>query len=111
MIEPSLTASRILLFDCAVLTSRMNQRPESLSYRTRGSVVMKPTRTELKKESMSASNCPTAPVLLLKTRIRPLTASKYCVGPAAPIASGGNALVSAKVAAVKVRLGDGVKEG
>src|SRR5882762_2643440 len=51
--------------------------------------------TEAKKTSGSALTTASAvPVVLLKVLRRPLTKRKNCVGPAAPIVSGGNAPVS-----------------
>ena len=44
------------------------------------------------------------PVVLLNVRRRPLTKSKNCVGPTAPIESGGKAPVSVSVAAVNSML-------
>src|SRR5512135_3187777 len=43
-----------------------------------------------------------APVDFTKLRMRPLTATMNCVGPTAPIESGGKAFVSASVAPVKL---------
>src|SRR3954451_18704466 len=59
--------------------------------------------TDAKKTSGSALITPSvAPVVLLKVRRRPLTKTTNCVGPTAPIESGGNAPVSASVAPVKL---------
>src|SRR6266536_834546 len=59
--------------------------------------------TELKKLSVVVLRTPSAlPVLLLNVRTLPLMTTRNCVGPAAPIESGGNPLVSARVAAVKL---------
>src|SRR5438132_5439943 len=59
--------------------------------------------TELKNKSVSVSRTPSAtPVDLLKVRIRPLTATMNCVGPTAPMVSGGKAAVSVRTAPVKV---------
>src|SRR5437867_10821185 len=72
--------------------------------------------TEAKKLSVVVLRTPSArPVALLKVLIRPFTATTNCVGPIAPVESGGNAPVSASVAPVKfvdgvcaaARLGDG----
>ena len=50
---------------------------------------------ELKKTSGSTLTTPSAtPVVLLKVLSRPLTNRKNCVGPTAPMVSGGNAPVS-----------------
>src|SRR2546421_172124 len=58
--------------------------------------------TDAKNTSVSALITPSAtPVVLLKVRTRPLTWTTNCVGPAAPIVSGGNAPVSLSVAPVK----------
>src|SRR5947208_15240537 len=57
--------------------------------------------TEAKKLSVVVLRTPSArPVALLKVLIRPFTATTNCVGPIAPIESGGNAPVSATVAPV-----------
>src|SRR5215210_4129225 len=61
--------------------------------------------TDAKKTSGSALITPSAaPVVLLKVLRRPLTKTTNCVGPTAPIVSGGNAPVSASVAPRKVVL-------
>src|ERR1051325_3484406 len=58
--------------------------------------------TDWKKISVSTLSTPSAmPVLLSKLRIRLLMATMNCVGPAAPMVSGGKAL-SARVAAVSL---------
>src|SRR6266568_3211906 len=60
--------------------------------------------TELKKLSVPALRTPSAPpVLLLNVRMRPLITTRNCVGPTAPIESGGKPLASARVAAVKLK--------
>src|SRR6266567_8288240 len=60
--------------------------------------------TELKKLSVVVLSTPSAaPVLLLKVRTLPLMTTRNCVGPAAPIESGGKPLASARVAAVKLK--------
>src|SRR5439155_23982079 len=83
-----------------------NQRPESRSYRIRGSLVKfgeTGVITEAKKLSIVVSRTPSAtPVALLKVLIRPLTATTNWLGPTAPIESGGKAPVSASVAPVKL---------
>src|SRR5439155_8301074 len=59
--------------------------------------------TEEKNTSVSRFSTPSAtPVDLLKERMRPLTATMYCVGPTSPMLSGGKAPVSASVAPVKL---------
>src|SRR6266568_2413937 len=59
--------------------------------------------TELKKLSVPVSRTPSAPpVPLLNVRTRPLITTRNCVGPTAPIESGGKPLASARVAAVKL---------
>src|SRR5438552_5752233 len=59
--------------------------------------------TELKKLSVPVLRTPSAaPVLLLNVRTLPLITTRNCVGPTAPIASGGKPLASARVAAVKL---------
>src|SRR5437773_10544126 len=85
-----------------------NQRLVRRSYLTFGSLVKlrPPTGNgdmiDAKKTSVSALTTPSAtPVALLKVRTRPLTWTTNCVGPAAPIVSGGKAPVSASVAPVK----------
>ena len=51
--------------------------------------------TEAKNASGLTFNTPSAtPVVLLKDLSRPLISIMYCVGPTAPILSGGNAPVS-----------------
>src|SRR5438309_9538798 len=68
-----------------------NQRPEKWSYRTRGSVVRLPDgRTDAKNTSLSALMTPSAVPALVNVLNRPLIVTKNCVGPAAPIVSGGN---------------------
>src|SRR5437763_6554174 len=57
--------------------------------------------TEEKNESRLAFSEPTAPALL-KTRIRPLTVTRNCDGPTAPMLSGGTNPESASVAPVKL---------
>src|SRR3989442_2389059 len=58
---------------------------------------------DAKKTSVSTLSTPSAtPVVLLKLRIRPLSAMMNWVGPTVPIVSGGKALVSKSVAAVKL---------
>src|SRR5439155_22787189 len=60
--------------------------------------------TELKKLSVVVLSTPSAaPVLLLKVRTLPLMTTRNCVGPTAPIESGGKPLASARVAAVKLK--------
>src|SRR5262245_56486914 len=60
--------------------------------------------TELKNESVSVSMPPSAvPVVLLNERTRPLRAMMNCVGPTAPMVSGGQPEQSLKFAAVKLR--------
>jgi hypothetical protein len=60
-------------------------------------------RTESKKVSSEESRTPSAtPVAFANVRMRPLTPTRNCEGPAAPIVSGGNAFVSAEVAARKL---------
>src|SRR4051812_10861598 len=79
------------------------QRAERWSNRTRGYAVDCPLRTESKKVSVAASRTPSAaPDDLRKVRMRPFRATRICVGPAAPIVSGGKAFVSAEVAARKL---------
>src|SRR5690349_11933119 len=59
--------------------------------------------TEAKKLSIVVLSTPSAaPVVLSKERRRPLMATMNCVGPTAPIVSGGYAPVSARVAPVKL---------
>src|SRR5437867_10499096 len=59
--------------------------------------------TELKKLSVVVLRTPSAaPVLLSNVRTRPLMTTRNCVGPTAPIGSGGKPLASASVAAVKL---------
>ena len=59
--------------------------------------------TELKKLSVVVLRTPSAlPVLLLNVRTLPLMTTRNCVGPTAPMESGGKPLVSARVAAVKL---------
>src|ERR1041384_6881589 len=59
--------------------------------------------TDAKNPSVSALITPSAtPVVLLNVRMRPVTWTTNCVGPAAPIVSGGNAPVSVSVAPVKL---------
>ena len=54
---------------------------------------------DAKNVSKSASSAPSAmPVALAIVRMRPLTPTRYCVGPMSPIVSGGSAPVSARVA-------------
>src|SRR5947207_5561792 len=109
-----LTARRTRLGDVPLPpgTSRIwtNQRPESRSYRIRGSLVKfgeTGVITEAKKLSIMVSRTPSAtPLALLNVRSRPLIATTNCLGPTAPIESGGKAPVSASVAPVK--LVDGV---
>src|SRR5437867_4302564 len=62
--------------------------------------------TDLKKTSVFALMPPSAtPVLLLKLRIRPLTATMNWLGPAAPMESGGKEFsVSASVAPRKFKV-------
>src|SRR5438477_810259 len=83
-----------------------NQRPESRSYRIRGSLVKfgeTGVITEAKKLSVVVSRTPSAtPLALVNVRSRPLTATTNWLGPTAPIESGGKAPVSASVAPVKV---------
>src|SRR5439155_630983 len=83
-----------------------NQRPESRSYRIRGSLVKfgeTGVITEAKKLSIVVSRTPSAtPLALLNVRSRPLTATTNWLGPTAPIESGGKAPVSASVAPVKL---------
>ena len=69
----------------------------------RGSLVMS-LLTELKNTSGSTLSAPSAsPVVFLKLRKRPFTVTMYCVGPTAPIVSGGtNPAVSEIVAPVKL---------
>src|SRR3989441_3685099 len=58
---------------------------------------------ELKKLSVVELRPPSAsPVFLLNVRPLPLMTTRNCVGPAAPIESGGKPLASARVAAVKL---------
>src|SRR5439155_24564768 len=60
--------------------------------------------TELKKLSVPVLRTPSAlPVLLLNVRTRPLITTRNCVGPTAPIESGGKPLASSRVAAVKLK--------
>src|SRR5438874_1755856 len=83
-----------------------NQRPESRSYRIRGSLVKfgeTGVITEAKKLSIVVSRTPSAtPLALLNVRSRPLTATTNWLGPTAPIESGGKAPVSASVAPVQL---------
>src|SRR5713226_9533009 len=59
--------------------------------------------TELKKLSVPVLRTPSAPpVFLLNVRTLPLMTTRNCVGPTAPIESGGKPLASARVAAVKL---------
>src|SRR5690349_17895927 len=59
--------------------------------------------TEAKNGSVSVLRTPSAtPVTLLKDRIRPFTATMNWLGPAAPMESGGNERVSARVAPRKL---------
>jgi hypothetical protein len=59
-------------------------------------------RTDPKKVSSVAFSVPAVPVLL-NTRIRPLTPTRNCVGPTAPMLSGGTKFESAlRVAPVKL---------
>src|SRR5881409_247189 len=69
----------------------------------RGSLVLS-LLTEPKNTSGSTLSAPSAsPVVLLKLRNRPFTVTRYCVGPTAPIVSGGtNPGVSEIVAPVKL---------
>src|SRR5215208_2648942 len=89
----------------------MNQRLDRRSNRTRGSLVKTTgappeSKTDAKKTSGSASTAPSAvPLLLLKLRKRLFTVTMNCVGPTAPILSGGTAAPSARVAPVKLVLG------
>jgi len=74
----------------------------------RGSVVkFEPgVRTELKNESVPTLMALSAtPVALLNERTRPLRAIMNCVGPTAPIVSGGQPEQSLNVAAVKFTVG------
>src|SRR5512143_2330806 len=85
----SLTAIRIRLFGKVTSIITTNQRCEVRSYRMCGSLVPL-ERTVAKKLSVVAFRKPSAtPVALLYDRIRPLTTAMNCVGPAAPIESGG----------------------
>src|SRR5438093_3608359 len=81
-----------------------NQRPDSRSYRTCGSDVLEPARTELKKLTVLRFNTPSwVPVVLLNETMRPFTPTRYCVGPTAPSQSGGNELVGLKPDSVAAR--------
>src|ERR1051326_2620532 len=86
----------------------MNHRPVARSKRMRGSLVKVPLVedfTDAKKTSESRLSAPSVvPLVLLNDRNRPLTATIYCVGPTAPMLSGGNAPVSFNVAPVKLVL-------
>ena len=59
--------------------------------------------TEAKNTSGSALSTPSATPALVKERMRPLTKTMNCVGPAVPIESGGKAPVSVSVAPLKER--------
>ena len=78
-------------------------RPERRSNRTRGYAVDCPLRTESKNVSVATLRTPSAaPDDLRNVRMRPFRATRNCVGPAAPIVSGGKAFVSAEVAPRKL---------
>src|SRR5262249_32475246 len=101
----SLTATRmrLLVKERLELEIVTNQRPERRSKRTRGVPTGLPLATEAKNVSMSVSRTPSdVPVVFRKVRMRPLTPSRNCVGPAAPELSGGKAFVSASVAPRKL---------
>src|SRR5262245_40318338 len=88
---PELTATRIALPDSAglIVISVMNQRPESRSYRTCGSLMSSPaTRTGAQNAASVTFNGPSTPVLS-NTLIRPFDPTMTCVGPTAPTLSGG----------------------
>ena len=97
------TSTRLFASESEKLITVTNQRPERRSKRTRGSAVGWLLRTEVKKTSMSAFRPPSElPVTLPKLRMRLLTPTRNCEGPAAPIVSGGYAFVSARFAPRKL---------
>ena len=90
IVGPELTAIMMRLFLRARLTAETIQRPESRSYSTCGSVTSWPFRTELQKVESLTLRAPRVPTLL-KTLMRPFTATSTWPGPTEPIESGGTA--------------------
>src|SRR5713226_9175521 len=89
MVGPELTAIITRLGPwLGTLIIVTNHRWESRSYRTWGSLVPRPLRTELKNPSVLALRPPWVP-LLSKTLMRPLIVTRIWAGPTSPMLSGG----------------------
>src|SRR4051812_47820956 len=87
MVDPELTASTMRL-GVFVVISDTNHRPDNRSYRTRACVSGLPPLTDAKNDASVTLSGPSVPSLS-KTLNRPFAATNTCVGPAAPLGSGG----------------------
>src|ERR1051326_4214220 len=90
IVEPELTAIMMRFDVFETLISVMNHRPDSRSNRTCGSLMPAPPRTELKNVMSLTFSEPRFPSLS-NTLKRPFAVTSTCVGPTAPLLSGGMA--------------------
>src|SRR5262245_22594081 len=90
IVEPLLTASRIELSLAARFGIIRNHRAESRSYRTCGWAIDRPPETEAQNAASArlSASVTGGTAVLLNVLIRPLTATRSCVGPTASMLSG-----------------------